>query len=137
MSEKKRIAGIIVMVIIGLVIILFFAAQSLIPPNETRYENQPLFTLWNCDTNQSHTVNVSVISLNTTQFAASYDILPHHEIHSTVYTVKEPQWVDFFFIVDKKQATLISLSIAPRVTTNFNVCNSQGNTSVSVREFIA
>lgn len=136
MSEKKRIAEIIV-VIIGLVIIFFFAAQSLIPPNETRYEKQPLFTLWNCDTNQSHTVNVSVVSLNTTQFAASYDILPHHEIHSTIYTVKEPQPVDFFFLVDNKQTTLISLSIAPRVTTNFNVCNSQGNTSVSVREFIA
>jgi hypothetical protein len=133
--REKRIVGII-LVIIGLVLIIFFVS-SVQSQSAGRYDAQPLFTLRNCDDNRSHFVYISIIYSNGTQFEESHNLLPGQYVYSQVNTVKSNLDLDFNFTIDTKPSSYIRIHGAPRVTTNFDICDSQKNSPVSVVEFIS
>jgi hypothetical protein len=134
--KKKVIQG-IALGTIGLILVIFFSLFSSQSPNEDRYKNQPLFSVRNTDENQSHTVMISVISSDNRQFEAIYNLTPKQIVFSTVNTGKTSQDYDFYFTIDDKPSSHIRLQIAPRVTTYFDVTYLEGNSSVSVVDFIS
>jgi hypothetical protein len=134
-TRKQKNTGTILVVIIGLILIIFFVLV-LQPQNTGRYDNQPLFTLRNCDENKSHTISVSVKFANDTPLKESFTLSPRQYVYSTINTVETKQDLDFNFIIDTNQSAHIPIHGVPRVTTIFDVCDSEKNGPVSVVEFI-
>jgi hypothetical protein len=80
---------------------------------------------------------ISAISSDNRQFEALYNLTPKQIVFSTINTGKTGQDYDFYFTIDDKPSSHIRLQIAPRVTTYFDVTDLEGNSSVSVVDFIS
>lgn len=99
-------------------------------------DDQPLFHIYNCEENLSHTVQVSVIYANGSRSEGVYTVPPGKTVDCMVNTLQSNQELDYYFSVDAKPSTLFRIQAAPRVTTPFHVCDAEGNNSVYLMKLV-
>lgn len=131
--NKKAIA-VAVLGIIGFILIIFFLSSVVSPKHNY---SDPLFSIYNRDTNRSHSVSVLIEYPDGSVNRTWYKISPDEMVHSLVTrsTGQNPhgEELNITFMIDDQVP--IDMKIREG-STNFEILPSPGNTTVFITNLV-